>query len=180
MKAEIVSIGTELLLGHAVNTDAAFLARELAQLGIDLEHVATVGDNPQRLRECLVQALSRSDLVITSGGLGPTLDDLTKKTVAEVLGLELVLDEGSLADLKEYFKGRHMGENQLLQAWLPKGAAPLKNAVGTAPGCLVQTPGGKTIMKRITMISEGIPTSTSIMRCMMASTRPPIIAEKAP
>ncbi|MCR5169067.1 MAG: competence/damage-inducible protein A [Desulfovibrio sp.] len=145
MKAEIVSIGTELLLGHAVNTDAAFLARELAQLGIDLEHVATVGDNPGRLKACLLEALSRSDLVISSGGLGPTLDDLTKKTAAEVLGVDLALDEGSLADLKEYFKGRHMGENQLLQAWLPKGSTPLKNTVGTAPGCLAETASGKLL-----------------------------------
>ena len=145
MKAEIVSIGTELLLGHAVNTDAAFLARELAQLGIDLEHVATVGDNPGRLKACLLEALSRSDLVISSGGLGPTLDDLTKKTAAEVLGVDLALDEGSLADLKKYFKGRHMGENQLLQAWLPKGSTPLKNTVGTAPGCLAETASGKLL-----------------------------------
>ena len=80
MKAEIISVGTELLLGHTVNTDAAFIARELAALGIDLMNVETVGDNPGRLREVLETALSRSDLVITSGGLGPTLDDLTKKT----------------------------------------------------------------------------------------------------
>ena len=143
MKAEIISVGTELLLGHTVNTDAAFIARELAALGIDLMNVETVGDNPGRLREVLETALSRSDLVITSGGLGPTLDDLTKKTIADTLGLPLVEDKDSLARLKEYFGTRPMRDNQLVQALLPKGATALKNTVGTAPGCFVAAGKGK-------------------------------------
>ena len=146
MKAEIISVGTELLLGHTVNTDAAFLARELAALGIDLMNVETVGDNPGRLREVLETALGRSDLVITSGGLGPTLDDLTKKTIADTLGLPLVEDADSLARLKEYFGTRPMHDNQLVQVMLPKGAIALKNAVGTAPGCFVKAGKEKFVM----------------------------------
>ena len=146
MKAEIISVGTELLLGHTVNTDAAFIARELAALGIDLMNVETVGDNPGRLREVLETALSRSDLVITSGGLGPTLDDLTKKTIADTLGLPLVEDKDSLARLKEYFGTRPMRDNQLVQALLPKGATALKNTVGTAPGCFVAAGKEKFVM----------------------------------
>lgn len=146
MKAEIISVGTELLLGHTVNTDAAFIARELAALGIDLMNVETVGDNPGRLREVLETALSRSDLVITSGGLGPTLDDLTKKTIADTLGLPLVEDQDSLARLKEYFGTRPMRDNQLVQALLPKGATALKNTVGTAPGCFVAAGKEKFVM----------------------------------
>ena len=139
MKAEIVSIGTELLLGHAVNTDAAFLARELAQLGIDLEHVATVGDNPGRLKACLREALSRSDLVITSGGLGPTEDDLTKETAAKVMGRKLVPDAKQRQDISDYFAklGREIPESNWKQALVPEGAKVLYNPNGTAPGLII-------------------------------------------
>ena len=95
MKAEIISVGTELLLGHTINTDAAHVARALSSLGIDLHHACVVGDNAARLEECLRAALQRSDLVITTGGLGPTNDDLTKETVARVLGLPLEEDADS-------------------------------------------------------------------------------------
>ena len=97
MKAEIISVGTELLLGHTVNTDAAHVARELAAFGIDLEHVQTVGDNAGRLEAALREALVRSSLVVCTGGLGPTDDDLTKETVARVAGRPLVEDAESLA-----------------------------------------------------------------------------------
>lgn len=106
MKAEIISVGTELLLGHTVNTDAAYVARELSALGIDLLFSCTVGDNPARLREALQTAFARSDLVITTGGLGPTGDDLTKETVAQAAGVELVRDPASAARIEEYFRGR--------------------------------------------------------------------------
>ena len=96
MRAEIISVGTELLLGEIVDTNAAFLSEELAALGIELYHRTTVGDNAQRLKLAITEALARVDLVLTSGGLGPTADDLTKETVAEVLGLSLVLDRPSL------------------------------------------------------------------------------------
>lgn len=146
MQAEILSIGTELLLGHVVNTDAAFLSRELAVLGIDVLHVSTVGDNPGRLADTLRTALSRSDLVVTSGGLGPTEDDLTKKTIADVLGVPLVLHEPTVARLKEYFGTRPISSNQVLQAWLPEGCEVIANAVGTAPGCLATTKDGKQVL----------------------------------
>ena len=89
MKAEIISVGTELLLGHTVNSDASHVARELAALGVDLLQVHTVGDNPGRLEKALREALARSEIVITTGGLGPTEDDLTKETVARVTGAPL-------------------------------------------------------------------------------------------
>ncbi|MBD5417538.1 MAG: competence/damage-inducible protein A [Desulfovibrio sp.] len=146
MKAEIISVGTELLLGHTVNSDAAHVARELAAFGIDLEHVQTVGDNAARLEAALREALSRSSLVVCTGGLGPTDDDLTKETVARVAGLPLVEDAASLARLREYFGTRPMGENQLKQALLPAGAEAFPNSVGTAPGCAVPVGADKFVL----------------------------------
>ena len=143
MKAEIISVGTELLLGHTINTDAAHVARALSSLGIDLHHACVVGDNAARLEECLRAALQRSDLVITTGGLGPTNDDLTKETVARVLGLPLEEDADSLRRLREYFGDRPVGENQYKQAWLPRGSHAFANSVGTAPGCAAPAEGGK-------------------------------------
>ena len=123
MNAEIISVGTELLLGHTINTDAAFVARELSAIGVNLLFACTVGDNPGRLRDALEEALGRSDVVITTGGLGPTDDDLTKETIASVAGAPLKIHEDSLRRLESYFKGRPaMGENQRKQAMLPEGA----------------------------------------------------------
>ena len=139
MQAEIVSVGTELLLGHTVNTDAAFLARELAAMGIDLYTVTTVGDNAERLGAALKEAMLRCDVVLVTGGLGPTLDDLTKKTLAGILGVPLVTDEACLKDLKEYFGSRYMSANQTSQAMMPLGAHPLRNRVGTAPGVAAES-----------------------------------------
>ena len=146
MKAEIISVGTELLLGHTINTDAAHVARALSSLGIDLHHACVVGDNAARLEECLRAALQRSDLVITTGGLGPTNDDLTKETVARVLGLPLEEDADSLRRLREYFGDRPVGENQYKQAWLPRGSHAFANSVGTAPGCAAPAEGGKLVI----------------------------------
>ena len=112
MNAEIISVGTELLLGHTVNTDTTLIARELSALGIDLLFACTVGDNAERLRAALREALSRSDVVITTGGLGPTGDDLTKETIAEAAGVELELHEESRQRIETYLKGRYCGENQ--------------------------------------------------------------------
>lgn len=146
MKAEIISVGTELLLGHTINSDAAHVARELAAFGLDLEHVQTVGDNAGRLEAALREALARSSLVVCTGGLGPTDDDLTKETVARVAGLPLVEDAESLARLKEYFGTRGMGKNQLKQTLLPAGAEPFPNTVGTAPGCAVPIGADKFVL----------------------------------
>jgi len=141
MKAEIISVGTELLLGHTVNTDATHVARELSALGMDLLQVHTVGDNPQRLESALREALQRAEVVITTGGLGPTEDDLTKETVALVAGAPLEEHADSMARLREYFGTRPMSANQAKQAMLPRGAVAFPNLTGTAPGCA--TPAGE-------------------------------------
>ena len=143
MRAEIISVGTELLLGEIVDTNAVFLSQELAALGIELYHRTTVGDNAPRLKQALTEALARVDLVITSGGLGPTNDDLTKETVAEALGLSLVLDRSSLEWIEEYFArtGRPMTENNYKQALIPEGGVALPNPKGTAPGVSVRQEG---------------------------------------
>ena len=146
MNAEIISVGTELLLGHTVNTDATIVAQALSELGINLLYACTVGDNAGRLKSALEQALQRSDLVITTGGLGPTKDDLTKETMAETVGKPLVEDADSLERIKQYFKGRYCSENQLKQALLPQGCTVLPNDVGTAPGCVVSDRQGKRII----------------------------------
>ncbi|HAH79369.1 MAG TPA: competence/damage-inducible protein A [Ruminococcaceae bacterium] len=145
MNAEIISVGTELLLGHTVNTDASLVARELAPAGIGLLYTCTVGDNPGRLRAALQTALERSDIVITTGGLGPTGDDLTKETVAAVAGKKLVMDRASMERIERYFQGRSLGETQKKQALLPEGCTVFPNDVGTAPGCGFRTASGKLV-----------------------------------
>lgn len=158
MNAEIISVGTELLLGHTINTDAAFVARELSAIGVNLLFACTVGDNPGRLRDALEEALGRSDVVITTGGLGPTDDDLTKETIARVAGAPLKIHEDSLRRLESYFKGRPaMGENQRKQAMLPEGATVFPNDIGTAPGCGVRTASGKVIVMLPGPPSELVP-----------------------
>ncbi|MGI6240212.1 MAG: competence/damage-inducible protein A [Christensenellales bacterium] len=146
MVAEILSIGTELLMGQIANTDAQFLSRRLGELGISLYRQSTVGDNPGRVREALAESLSRSDIVITTGGLGPTEDDLTKEMVAESFGLEMKLHKPSLDALTERMRrhGRSMTQNNFKQAYFPEGAIIMPNLRGTAPGCIVEA-GEKTV-----------------------------------
>lgn len=146
MKAEIIAVGTELLLGHTINSDAAHVARMLAELGIDVFGSCVVGDNAERLEKALREGLRQSDILVTTGGLGPTDDDLTKETVARVAGTPLEEDPESLARLREYFGSRPMGANQRKQALLPRGCTVFANAVGTAPGCAVETGDGKLIV----------------------------------
>lgn len=140
MIAEILSVGTELLMGQIANTDAQYLSKRLSELGIALYRHTTVGDNPARVKQALGEALSRSDIVITTGGLGPTEDDLTKEMVAEHFGLELVPDEASLRAIEGFMArlGRPMAENNRKQALFPAGATVLENRIGTAPGCVVE------------------------------------------
>ncbi|HIU32652.1 MAG TPA: competence/damage-inducible protein A [Candidatus Caccousia avistercoris] len=145
MKAELISVGTELLLGHTVNTDAAYTARALSAIGIDVLHVCTVGDNPGRLEEALRTALGRSGLVVLTGGLGPTNDDLTKETAARVCGKRLVPHEESRRRIAEYFKNRECSQNQWKQADLPEGCHVFPNNHGTAPGCVFQAEGGQYV-----------------------------------
>ena len=135
MHAEIVMIGTELLLGEIVDTNANRLAIALRDIGLDLYYKTTVGDNETRITEILNQALDRSDAVITSGGIGPTVDDLTRQAVANATGRKLVYSDELEAQIAERFRrfGREMAENNKRQAYIPEGAAPLSNPVGTAP-----------------------------------------------
>lgn len=139
MKAEILCVGTELLLGDIVNTNAAYIAQELAKIGIDLYHQTVVGDNPERLAQCLSIAFGRADLVVMTGGLGPTYDDLTKETVAEYFGVGMVEHEESLAYLRTIIErnGRVMTENNKKQAMMPEGAVVFQNNNGTAPGLAI-------------------------------------------
>lgn len=148
MQAEIITVGTELLLGDIVDSNSQFLSRELAAQGISVLRQSTVGDNPQRLSLLLRQALERSELVVLSGGLGPTQDDLTKETVCEVLGLELSLHEESWRRIVEYFDntGRELSDNNQKQALLPRGCTVFPNDHGTAPGCAVERDGRRVIL----------------------------------
>ena len=147
--AEILCIGTELLMGDIINTNAAYLAKELAGLGINLYHQSVVGDNPERLRQSLQLALKRADIVITTGGLGPTYDDLSKETIAACFGRTLGMDEDSLARIQAHFLrlGREMTDNNKKQAMMPQGCVIFQNENGTAPGCAIEGSGeleGKT------------------------------------
>lgn len=148
MNAEILAVGTEILLGDIVNTNAQYLARELADLGIGVYYQTVVGDNPERLRDTIYKAFSRADLIITTGGLGPTEDDLTKETGAKYFNKELVLDEKALDDIKEFFEktGKKMTENNVKQAYVPEGSIVLYNENGTAPGIIMEENGKILIM----------------------------------
>ena len=140
MKCEIIAVGTELLLGNIVNSNARYLSERLAELGIDVYYHIAVGDNLPRLKAAIEQGLQRSDLVITTGGLGPTDDDMTKEGVAAALGLELVPHQESLDKLEAYFAkvNRPMAQCNLKQGYIPEGAVVLENNNGTAPGILLE------------------------------------------
>ena len=139
MKAEIISVGTELLLGEVVNTNASDIAKALKEIGISVYNIDTVGDNPKRLYEDIEKAYDRSDIIITTGGLGPTKDDLTKDIVADFLKVDMVLDENEVEKLKNYFKNRkdELNEGNMTQAYFPKGYEILDNPNGTASGCVI-------------------------------------------
>jgi nicotinamide-nucleotide amidase len=138
--AEIVAIGSELLLGQIVDTNSAWMAQRLTALGVNLFFKSVVGDNPGRMKEAIERALERADVVITSGGLGPTQDDLTREIVAEVTGRKLVFDQNLLAQVEEHFRrrGRTMTPNNRRQAYMPEGAIPVRNPNGTAPCFIVE------------------------------------------
>ena len=141
MNAEIISIGTELLLGEIADTNSSYIASQLPLLGIDLYWITVVGDNPTRLRECLERALGRSDVVLTTGGLGPTQGDITRETIATMLGEELRVDPVLERNLREFFTKRKfpMPENNLKQAMLIPSARTIPNPRGSAPGWWVQS-----------------------------------------
>ncbi len=147
-RAEILCVGTELLIGDIVNTNAAYLSRRLATLGIGVYRQAVVGDNPARLAEDVRAALSRSDLVVMSGGLGPTYDDLTKETVAGVFGRKMEMHAPSLARIESYFSatGRAMTDNNKKQALMPEGAVVFPNDYGTAPALALENEEGRVVV----------------------------------
>ncbi len=149
MVAELIAVGTELLLGNIANTDAQFLSEKLSGLGITVHHHTVVGDNPQRLAQALETARGRADIIITTGGLGPTYDDLTKQTICRTFGRELELHEDILEEIRTWFRnklGREMPENNVQQALLPVGCVVFDNPVGTAPGCAFQEDGVHVLM----------------------------------
>jgi nicotinamide-nucleotide amidase len=147
MRAEIVTTGTELLLGQIDDTNATYLARQLRDLGIDLFFRSTVGDNEHRIAQVLELALDRADLIITTGGLGPTVDDVTREAVAHVTGRPLVLFPDLLAQIEAFFArfGASMSDNNRRQAYLPEGCIPIENPVGTAPAFAVEDGRGTII-----------------------------------
>jgi nicotinamide-nucleotide amidase len=147
MRAEIVTTGTELLLGQIDDTNATYLARQLRDLGIDLFFRTTVGDNERRIAQALEQAMARADLVITTGGLGPTVDDVTREAVARATGRRLLLFPDLLAQIEAFFArfGSAMGENNRRQAYLPEGCIPIENPVGTAPAFIVEDERGTIV-----------------------------------
>lgn len=148
MNAELIAVGTELLLGDTINTDAAAVARLLSELGINVYWQTVVGDNRARLEQAVQLARTRADLIITTGGLGPTCDDLTKEVVAGAFGIPLELNKAEEERLRGLYRERHtyMTENHLQQVMLPRGCTVLQNDWGTAPACAFEADGCLVIM----------------------------------
>ena len=138
--AEILCVGTEILIGDIVNTNAAYISAQLSELGISQYYQSAIGDNSERLEHCIKQALSRCDLLIITGGLGPTYDDLTKETVAKLAGVRMVTHKPSLDRIKSFFESRNltMTGNNVKQAMIPVGATVFENNHGTAPGMALE------------------------------------------
>ncbi len=144
---EIISVGTELLLGHVTNTDARDVAELLSKIGINVRYQTVVGDNPRRLADCVRIARERADIIVTTGGLGPTCDDLTKQVVCDCFGVPLVESRAEVDALYEYIKGgRRMTPNNLVQALVPQGGTVFHNEWGTAPGCAFEKDGKIVVM----------------------------------
>lgn len=172
MNFEIISVGTELLLGQIVNTNAQVISRMLSELGFNVYYTTVVGDNPGRLRNALEIAAGRADGIITTGGLGPTGDDLTKETIAEYCGLRCVMHPESRRRLEERFaaRGQYMPASNLKQAEMPEGCIVLANDNGTAPGAIVETEKNVFIM---------LPGPPSEMRPMLLNQVRPYLEKRA-
>jgi len=147
MKAEVIAIGSELLLGQIIDTNSSCIAKLLAENGIELVQTATVGDDLQRMKEVIGEAINRSQIVITTGGIGPTEDDLTRDAVAEITEHPLIFQLHLMEQIENLFKTRgfRMAENNRKQAYIPEGAIAIENPKGTAPGFIVETSGGTII-----------------------------------
>lgn len=139
MNCTIFTIGTELLMGATLNTNSEYLSKMLNDIGVNVLYHVTVGDNPIRIEEGLLEYLDKSDIIITTGGLGPTQDDISKELVAKALGRKMILDEDIFEDIKEKFKkfSKSMPESNIRQAYMPEGSTVLYNHFGTAPGVLL-------------------------------------------
>lgn len=148
MIAEIIAVGTELLLGQIPNTNAQIISNALQEIGIDVYYHTCVGDNQERLMDIFKTGFTRSDIIILTGGLGPTRDDLTKETVASYLNLSLKVDKYSLGKIKSFFarRGKPITENNYKQALIPEGACTIENKKGTAPGVLLNNDGKVIVM----------------------------------
>ena len=144
---EIISVGTELLLGHVTNTDARDVSELLSKIGINVLYHTVVGDNPQRLEDCVKIARERADIIITTGGLGPTCDDLTKEILARAFDVKLVEDKREMDTLYDYINlGKKLTDNNFRQALLPEGCTVFHNTAGTAPGCAFEKDGKVVVM----------------------------------
>ncbi len=160
MIAELISVGTEILLGNIVNTNASYLAEKCAGLGISNFYQVSVGDNTERMTSTLQTALNRSDIVIITGGLGPTKAELTKEVAANLCGMRLVMDERTKDRIIHFFQERHidhMPDNNLKQALVPEGAMVIDNHNGTAPGFILMNKEGKRIILLPGPPNEAIP-----------------------
>jgi len=153
MQAEIIAIGTELLLGEILDTNTRFIARALREIGLDLHRTSTVGDNPTRIAHVVQESAQRADVVITTGGLGPTIDDPTREAVAQAAGQTLVFHDALWAQIEEKFAqfGKAPTENNRRQAYIPRGAEPLENPAGSAPGFIT------TIGASLVVCLPGVP-----------------------
>lgn len=146
MKVEILTVGTEILLGDILNSNSQYLSKEMMLLGFDVYRHTTVGDNPERMRLAMARGLAESDLIIATGGLGPTNDDLTKEIAMDLLGQKGQVHEPSLRRLESYFKNPHAIEANMKQSIFPESATVLENDYGTAPGCILYAQDGKRIV----------------------------------
>lgn len=172
MNCELISVGTEILLGDILNTNAQYLSKELASLGIGVTHQCTVGDNRERLLSAIDLAFSRCEMIIFTGGLGPTPDDLTKEVCSEYFGKDLYMDEEIAEDIRKYFKDRNrtMPESNLKQALVPEGAKLLHNTCGTAPGFIMEKDGKTMII---------LPGPPNEMTAMFRKSVRPFLSEKS-
>ena len=180
MTAEIICVGTEILLGNIVNTNAAYLSERLAALGISVFFETTVGDNPERLEQVVHQGLERSDILILSGGLGPTKDDLTKEIAARACCQKLKEDQAAMRRLKEYFSSTRlpMTENNLKQAMVPENCTVLYNENGTAPGMVIHEERGKEVILLPGPPSELIPMFHHQVEPILQKLRPGVLFSK--
>jgi nicotinamide-nucleotide amidase len=172
VQIELITIGDELLLGFTVDTNAAFIARALAELGVEIVHRSTVGDEAHRIAAAVAEAIERTGAVITTGGLGPTADDMTRPAIATLFGRELVRDERVVAQIEARFRGLGMGtmpQSNIVQAMVPAGARVLENHHGTAPGLWIDDAQGRWVV-----MLPGVPRE---MRGMMTDTVLPLLRE---